>query len=71
MHSLLEDLQFIVKLCKQGAFAKRSRNEAPLQLVGDVVTRSNFLLGVGRLRQQLQKCLKNTIKTKKYWKLDY
>lgn len=55
VHSLLEYLEFIVELCKQGALAKRSRNEASLQLVSDVVTCSNLLLGVSRLRQQLQK----------------
>lgn len=55
MHGLLQDLEFIVELCKQGALAKRSRDEASLQLVSDVVTRCYLLLGVSRLGQQLQK----------------
>lgn len=57
VHSLLEYLELVVELCKQGALAKRSRNEASLQLVSDVVTCSDLLLGVCRLRQQLQKSI--------------
>lgn len=53
MHSLLEDLEFVVELCKQGALAERPRDEASLQLVGDVVACCDLLLGVGRLGQQL------------------
>jgi len=53
VHRLLEDLEFVVELGKQGALAERPRDEAPLQLVGDVVTRRDLLLGVGGLRQQL------------------
>lgn len=53
MHSLLQDLEFIVELCKQGALAERSRDEASLQLVSDVVTSCDLLLGVSWLGQQL------------------
>lgn len=53
MHGLLEDLEFIVELCKQRALAERSRDKASLQLVGDVVTCCNLLLGVSWLSQQL------------------
>lgn len=53
MHGLLQDLEFIVELCKQGALAQRSGDEASLQLVGDVVTRRDLLLGVSGLGQQL------------------
>jgi len=54
VHSLFEDLKLIVELCEQGALAERSRDEASLQLVCDVVARRNLLLGVGRLGQQLE-----------------
>lgn len=57
VHSFLEYLELVVELCKQGALAKRSWNEASLQLVSDVVSCSNLLLGVSRLRQQLQKSI--------------
>lgn len=53
VHSLLEYLEFIVELCKQGALAERSRDETSLQLVSDVVTCCNLLLGLSRLGQQL------------------
>lgn len=53
MHGLLQDLEFIVELCKQGALAERSRDEASLQLVSDVVTCCDLLLGVSGLGQQL------------------
>lgn len=53
MHGLLQDLEFIVELCKQGALAQRSGDEASLKLVGDVVTRCDLLLGVSGLGQQL------------------
>lgn len=53
MHGLLQDLELIVELCKQGALAQRSGDEASLQLVGDVVTRCDLLLGVSGLGQQL------------------
>lgn len=59
MHSLLQDLQLVVKLCKQGAFAKRSRDEASFQLVSDVVTCCDLLLGVSRLGQQLDRHQQN------------
>lgn len=53
MHGLLQYLQLVVELGKEGAFAKRPRDEAALQLVGDVVACSDLLLGVSGLRQQL------------------
>lgn len=53
MHGLLQDLELIVELCKQRALAERSRDEASLQLVGDVVTCCNLFLGVSWLGQQL------------------
>lgn len=55
MHSLLQDLEFIVELCEKGAFAKRTWDEASLQLVSDVMPCRYLLLGVSRLGQQLQK----------------
>lgn len=55
VNSLLEDLELIIEFCEQGAFGKRARDEASLQLVSDVVTCRYLLLGVGRLGQQLQK----------------
>ncbi len=55
VHSLLQDLELIVELCKQGALAERSRDEASLKLVSDVVTSCNLLLGVSGLGQQLHK----------------
>lgn len=55
MNSLLEDLELIVELSKKGALAKRAWDEAPLQLVSDVVSCRYLLLGIGWLGQQLQK----------------
>lgn len=54
MHGLLQDLQLVVEFCKEGALAQRPRDEATLQLVGDMVASRDLLLGVGGLRQQLR-----------------
>ena len=53
MHGLLKDLQLVVELGKQRALAERPWDEAALQLVGDVMAGRDLLLGVSRLRQQL------------------
>lgn len=55
VNGLFEDLELIVELSKQRALAKRTRDEAPLQLVGDVVPCCYLLLGICWLGQQLQK----------------
>lgn len=55
VHGLFEDLELVVELCKQRALAERPRDEAPLQLVGDVVACRDLLLGLGRLGQQLER----------------
>lgn len=55
VHGLFQDLQLVIELCKQRALAQRPRDEAALQLVGDVVASRDLLLGVGGLRQQLAK----------------
>lgn len=55
MNGLFQDLELIVELGKQGALAERTRDEAPLQLVGDVVPCCYLLLGICWLGQQLEK----------------
>lgn len=61
VHGFLQDLELIVELCKQGALAKRTRDEATLQLVGDVVAGCDLLLGVCRLGQQLHQRTNQTV----------
>lgn len=55
MDGLFQDLELVVELGKQGALAERTWDEAPLQLVGDVVPRRYLLLGIRRLGQQLER----------------
>lgn len=54
MHGLLQDLQLAVELGNEGALAERARYEAPLQLVGDVLSGSQLLMVLSWLGQQLR-----------------
>lgn len=54
MHSLLQDLQLVVELGDEGALAERARDEAPLQLVRDVLPGRQLLVVLSWLGQQLQ-----------------
>lgn len=55
MHGLLEDLELVVELGDEGALAERARDEAPLQLVRDVLPGTQLLVVLSWLGQQLQK----------------
>lgn len=44
MYSLLEDLELIVELCDERALAERPWDEAPLQLVSNVLPGSHLLM---------------------------
>lgn len=56
VHRFLEDLQLVIELGDEGALAERARDEASLQLVGDVLPGSQLLVVLSRLGQQLQSC---------------
>lgn len=64
VNGLLQDLQLVVKLGEQGALAERPRDEATLELVGDVVTCCDLLLRVSWLSQQLARMTRQEKKEK-------
>lgn len=53
MHCLLQDLQLVIEFCNEGALAERAWDEPSLQLVSNVLSRSQLLMVLSWLGQQL------------------